>query len=510
MLVTRQALLTLGYLDQEMFGKGYGEENDFCMRAMKRGFRNIMALDVFVRHTGETSFGIEAGSAQARGVETVQKLHPNYLTLVHDYLRKDPARSVRQKLDAARLKQSIGSESAILCLTHNRGGGIARYLKDKTRVLRGEDIGLLTLAPVTDAAARDTLIELNCVKQLCVPNLRFPFLDLSLRGELAQAIRHFTIRSIEVHSLVGWPSESLDRVPQLAQCLDASYDVVLHDYVAVCPQINLINESGVYCGEKGIEQCRSCLSVENKVPAEVHGENAFVRSDKTDREKIDVIEWRRAYYGLLKGSNRILAPSADTAQRFRRYFPDLNVQIFPHEEDLASAVERRHSNHGNQGEVRVALIGALGPHKGSRVLRAIALDALARNLAIWFRVIGWTDIDEQLKNLPNVNVTGPYREEDVFSLIRDQACDIALLPSVWPETYSYTFSIARAAGLPTVVFDLGAPAERAANDPGVSVVPLALASQPSELNDLLISFATRFAIVSRPELSTVDAGPITK
>ena len=41
------------------FGRGYGEENDFSMRAAGAGWRNVLAGDVFVYHEGAVSFSDE-------------------------------------------------------------------------------------------------------------------------------------------------------------------------------------------------------------------------------------------------------------------------------------------------------------------------------------------------------------------------------------------------------------------------------------------------------------------
>jgi GT2 family glycosyltransferase len=41
----------IGAFNASAFGRGYGEENDFCLRATARGWRNVAACDVFVRHT---------------------------------------------------------------------------------------------------------------------------------------------------------------------------------------------------------------------------------------------------------------------------------------------------------------------------------------------------------------------------------------------------------------------------------------------------------------------------
>jgi len=57
MFIRRACLDAVGLFDAEAFGKGYGEENDFCCRAMERGWKHILAGDVFVTHVGSVSFG---------------------------------------------------------------------------------------------------------------------------------------------------------------------------------------------------------------------------------------------------------------------------------------------------------------------------------------------------------------------------------------------------------------------------------------------------------------------
>ncbi|HKP65462.1 MAG TPA: glycosyltransferase family 2 protein, partial [Casimicrobiaceae bacterium] len=55
MFIRRKAIDALGMFDMA-FGAGYGEENDFCLRAVRAGYRNVLADDAYVRHTGGRSF----------------------------------------------------------------------------------------------------------------------------------------------------------------------------------------------------------------------------------------------------------------------------------------------------------------------------------------------------------------------------------------------------------------------------------------------------------------------
>lgn len=58
MAVSRQALKQIGPLD-EVYGRGYYEETDWCFRAAKAGFAHRLSANVFVYHKGKISFGQE-------------------------------------------------------------------------------------------------------------------------------------------------------------------------------------------------------------------------------------------------------------------------------------------------------------------------------------------------------------------------------------------------------------------------------------------------------------------
>jgi len=110
MFIRRDALEALGTFDAERFGRGYGEENDFCMRAWKAGWRNVLAADVFVFHQGSVSFSGERDAlAQAAGHALIA-LHPEYPVKVHEFVRSDPAAQFRSAVDVARVE--LGTEEA--------------------------------------------------------------------------------------------------------------------------------------------------------------------------------------------------------------------------------------------------------------------------------------------------------------------------------------------------------------------------------------------------------------
>ena len=72
------------------------------------------------------------------------------------------------------------------------------------------------------------------------------------------------------------------------------------------------------------------------------------------------------------------------------------------------------------------------------------------------------NIDNEIKS-DNFIKTGSYKKEEVPELIQKYEIDEFLIPSIWPETFSYTTDEIMQLGYPLTVFDLGAPAERVKN-----------------------------------------------
>ena len=57
LMISRECIKTVGLLD-EIYAPGYGEETDYQFAAMKKGFSAKVAIDTYVFHKAETSFGI--------------------------------------------------------------------------------------------------------------------------------------------------------------------------------------------------------------------------------------------------------------------------------------------------------------------------------------------------------------------------------------------------------------------------------------------------------------------
>ncbi len=77
--VRRAVLDVIGGFDAAAFPQGYGEENDFCQRAARHGFRHLIAGNVLVRHARSASFGAPRRQVLGTaGMAVLRQRWPNY------------------------------------------------------------------------------------------------------------------------------------------------------------------------------------------------------------------------------------------------------------------------------------------------------------------------------------------------------------------------------------------------------------------------------------------------
>jgi len=101
MAISRQAINQVGLFDQELFGLGYGEENDFSLRASQLGYRNVLCDDVFVAHQGGCSFLPRGLSPGQHSMQRLLSRHPDYLKNIESFIAADPLARRREQLLAA-------------------------------------------------------------------------------------------------------------------------------------------------------------------------------------------------------------------------------------------------------------------------------------------------------------------------------------------------------------------------------------------------------------------------
>ena len=444
----RDCLRTVGGLDGNPLGGDYGVEIDFCLRAGSAGFRHRVAGDVFVGHEGNASFGKrEAPGLADRARLALDKLYPAYAAQRKDIAEHDPTRPYGRRVDILRLAES--DKRILVFVSHPWGGGIRRYMNDLV-ALTEERCEVLFLEP----AVGDT-VKLSWPRQGESFALYFTLpADLPM---LADTLRTIGAERLHFHHVHLQPAAILE----LPAAVGLPYDYTLHDYHPICPQYHLVTEVGRYCGEPDAAGCAACLA------------------KRPPQWDMDITTWRGAFAQLLRGADRVIAPSQDVASRMRRYVPDLAIEVWPHPEGMPAPLARM---------VRVGILGNLSPEKGLHVVAACARDARERGLPLTFRVLGSTT--EPIAQAPDAPLTiyGQYVDSELPHLIGEERPDVLLFAAQVPETYAYTLSVALSSGLPIVASALGAFPERLAGNPRGTTVPWN--APPGKWNDALIAAAT--------------------
>ncbi|MFZ2988543.1 glycosyltransferase [Ideonella sp.] len=460
MYMRRTTLDEIGPLDERSFGRGYGEENDWCQRALRRGWSNAIACDVYVRHVGSVSFKGEALERTQLAMKTLARLHPQYDADVARYIAEDPTWRYRLRLDLARLARRA-TDHNVLLVCHNRGGGTERHLLEQSRELMDQGFGVFELRPssVTDRVA---LLHPGLYNLPNLANLQLRPLDL-----LIEALQVLRIRELHIHHLIDFPTQTAEQLMEAADRLGLTVRLAVHDYYALCPRVNLINAEGRFCGQPAPEDCNRCLSQDGLI-----------------QQTGPIEAWRTASQKLLVRAEEVIVPSADVARRIATLGGGA-IRIAPHEADPPPRVSA--SVLVPEGRpVKVLAIGAINRIKGFDVLAGLALTARAHDLPLEVSLLGYSSDDVQLA-AAGVRLLGRYFDNELLERISAFEPDLIFVPSVWPETYCYVLSAAMLSGCRIVVFDLGAQAERTRqHDPHHLVVPLPLADSPAELADLLL------------------------
>jgi GT2 family glycosyltransferase len=114
MLVKRACLDGVGPFDVQAFGRGYGDETDFCQRVALSGWRNVVCPDTFVYHQAGGSFGGDRVARAEAAERVLSERYPGYQGRVRDFMIHDPLSVLRGRVDAARARRSTDEAIAVL------------------------------------------------------------------------------------------------------------------------------------------------------------------------------------------------------------------------------------------------------------------------------------------------------------------------------------------------------------------------------------------------------------
>jgi len=467
-LYIRRALLDdIGVFDETRFGLGYGEENDFCMRALARGWVHVADDATFIYHAGHRSFGKSRATLERRGAATLRRLHPRYLPTIAAFMKSDPLADVRARIAGA-ITPSSARKRRIVHLVHGwppfQQAGTELYAYWLARQQQAADEVSVYARASEPARAHGEAVELldGGIRVRLVTNnftARNPFRRNAIRDRLLERdFERFLNQQnpdlLHIHHLAGH-AFSLARV---ARRLGIPIVLQIQDWWFLCARVNLFDRDGNRCTGPGFDKCARCVTLTNVAPSPITNRLLHAARRSAARAAIDSADVYVAGSEAIR-DDYVRAGAIDASKPFHVIPYGINVTA----QTSPRLPARR--------PIRFGYVGSIAPHKGVHV----AVDAMrgleGATMHIWGDAAAFPDYASDLKRRGNDAIVfeGRFDEsarEQVFA-----SMDILLVPSIGLESFGLAAREAMACGVPVLASAGGALSEMFAPGDGGEFFP---------------------------------------
>ncbi|MEB2486953.1 glycosyltransferase [Burkholderia multivorans] len=436
MYIRRAALNDVGAFDAEKFPRGYGEENEFCLRAMYAGWDNLVCDKAYVLHERSQSFQGEKSDLIAAGARQLRQEYPEYKTLITRFS------DLEFSLMRARVKGRIESTGKadilprVLYVISTQTGGTPQTNLDLMRAMRGRyDCWLLR-----SDGLRLTLYHLQ----------NGELIEVEFK-ELSSGIEPYTHRSDEYDRVVldmmyrksidllhirhiAWHGLGL---AESAKALGIPVIFSVHDFYSVCSSVKLVDKDNRYCGVD--------LSGEKSNPLwpSYHIPEGFS------------VRWRKSMRGFLENCDQLITTTPSAVSLFSIAYPDQveKFKVIPHGRDFAKFYQV--SSVPEVGErIRVLIPGNISAEKGAYILERMAQLDVGKKYEFHF-------LGNTAPQLEGIGVHhGAYARDEFCEKVAVIKPHVGVVLSIWPETYCHTLTEMWACGIPVFGIDLGAVGDR--------------------------------------------------
>ncbi|AFZ45406.1 glycosyl transferase family 2 [Halothece sp. PCC 7418] len=442
--IRRDALNNLGFFDEEAFPRGYGEENDFCLRALTRGWRNIIDDRTLVYHIRSASFGEHKAELVKSGRKIIDQRYPEYAKAVRNAFTDSPLMAtLRFNLEQSLHHYTRFSLPRILYVISSESGGTPQTNIDLMNQVTE------TYQPFLLTSDTKTLKLYDCRGQEKILSEEF-HLSIPLTGsthesaEYNRFVEYILIRyGIELLHIrhIGRHSLSL---PRIAKKLNISVIFSFHDFYTITPNVKLLDYREKYCfDEFSTDQARSNV--------ELWSPESCPRLTRNWRKR-----WQQRMLGMLQFCDSFVTTSQKARQILQSTFPFLSnrdFRVIPHGRDFQKMLQLGQIPSPNE-PIRILIPGHLCISKGSLLIKEIK--ACDRENKLEFHFLGSPD-----SSLDDIGVQhGKYKRSDFLEIVANINPHMGAIFSIWPETYSHTLTEMWATDLPVIALPMGAVEER--------------------------------------------------
>jgi GT2 family glycosyltransferase len=455
MYVTRRALDLCGYLDEDTFGKGYGEEVDFCLRASRLGLRHVVEDSTFVYHRGGVSFGAAQLEGWNRSAALIDARYPFFRPNNTRERITDPLAVSFAALELA-LHPRDETRPHVLHILHSRldaTGGTEKYVAALLGTLEHE-FDFSVLYPVESGFVLGTywMVDGRRVEnEFLVPGAASQVTRMNdevARQALVTALDLFVFDAVHIHNLIGHslaPFDALAGFPGRVVCS-------VHDMFLACPNFSLLYMKTDPCGiPDDLSVCARCLADIAVSP--------MPGSPPTPHISVEYLREFRAAIGERLGTiDHWVFPTQSAADYFLRvYAPDPErINIIEHGSVIRLGRRPTEPDDGllRDEPLRVAFVGLGWAKKGLDAVNELA--EAFRGTSVEIHHFG--PLIQAAS--PELHAHGAYDNELLPELLHRAGIQIVLLPGAYAETFGIVMSEAMSAGIPVIGARYGALGER--------------------------------------------------
>lgn len=460
MLVTREVIDNVGVIDMA-FGRGYGEEVDWCQRAWAHGYQSAICDDAFVFHHGEVTYSEVPGKRrlQEENETMVRRRWPRYHESVRIYSLLNPLRYQHQKLSGELRNRTKERKPRVLQVVHSfepKAGTefhTRRILEENAGRIEGAVLYPRTMEAWCDALTEEEESGVFKIKM----NRNMVPIENTLKGSVV-SLRSRMVERFFCETVLGLGADIVHfqhlqnfgsfQLPLIARALHRKVVMTLHDYFLLCPDWNMTLPEGPCCGRARAENDAACIRC-------LASKHETIRPDMSFDFGAYLEERNLLVHSALESCDVLVAPSAFAKKQFERAHGaeiGRKIRVIPH----GTEPYPFEATHQPGKSLRVAFVGNMTQAKGRDVFLEVA--RRLRNRPIRFRVHGGLPSGMSATPRKNLEFLGTYERADLPRLL--QEADAVVIPPVWHETYCYTVDEAFRAGVPVIASRAGAIEER--------------------------------------------------
>lgn len=449
MYVSRECINSIGALDAQAFPRGYGEENDFCMRAWRAGWSNVIDDRTYVFHDRSKSFGDTKTELLAAGRTVVDERYPEYKIAIRVFSKCQKIALARNRARLA-MQDCVDAQGTswlprVLFVTATQTGGTPQTNRDLMEALEGAFDGWVMRCD-SKMLELSHMSEDGKTKIVRSRKLREPVDPLTHNSPdydklVCSWLQEFNFDLVHIRHL-GWHGLSL---PRIAKQLGAKVVFSFHDFYALSSTIKLIDDKGVFLGNHFLEE------------GSVYRESLWPQDALPIPNGSWVTFWRERFQAALEYCDAFVTTAESARKLILDAMPRLPAERFvviPHGRDFEKFYRIRQKPKNGE-PIRILVPGNVNAVKGLEIIRALVeYDKFGK---LEFHILG-SLIGEAPKT--GIVTWGAYKRHEFAEKAREANPHLGIIFSVWDETYCHTLTELWSVGLPAAVFNFSNVADR--------------------------------------------------